>query len=66
MKAGAGLGTLLARRSIGAEAIEILQGELGERRELPVGELLSRARRSRAVRPSAVAVSDEIRVDRER
>jgi plasmid stability protein len=57
-----------SRRSIGATAIEILQGELRERRELPVGELLKRARkvRSRAVRSASVSVADEIRADRAR
>jgi plasmid stability protein len=57
-----------SRRSIGAAAIEILQSELRERRELTVGELLNGARsvRARAVRPAAVPVADEIRADRER
>ncbi len=57
-----------SRRSIGAAAIEILQGELRERGELTVGELLKRARkvRGRAVRPADVSVADEIRADRER
>jgi plasmid stability protein len=57
-----------SRRSIGAAAIEIIQSELRERRELTVGELLDRARsvRARAVRPAAVPVADEIRADRER
>jgi plasmid stability protein len=57
-----------SRRSIGAAAIEILQGELRERSELTVGELLKRAQkvRARAVRPSSVSVADEIRADRER
>jgi plasmid stability protein len=57
-----------SRRSIGAAAIEILQSELRERGELPVGELLKRARnvRARAVRPATVSVTDEIRADRQR
>jgi antitoxin FitA len=57
-----------SRRSIGAAAIEILQGELRERSELTIGELLKRARkvRARAVRTAAMSVADEIRVDRER
>jgi antitoxin FitA len=57
-----------SRRSIGAAAIEILQSELRERRELTVDELLKRARklRARAVRPATMSVADEIRADRER
>lgn len=57
-----------SRRSIGAAAIEILQGELRERSELTMDDLLTRARkvRARAVRPAAVSVADEIRADRER
>jgi antitoxin FitA len=57
-----------SRRSIGAAAIEILQSELRERRELTVGELLQRARkvRARGVRPATASVVDEIRADRER
>jgi antitoxin FitA len=57
-----------SRRSIGAAAIEILQGELRERDELTVDELLERARkvRARAARPATVSVADEIRADRQR
>jgi hypothetical protein len=57
-----------SRRSIEATAIEILQGELRERGELTVGELLKRARkvRARAARPATVSMAEEIRPDRER
>lgn len=59
-----------ARRSIGATAIEILRSELGERRELPVEELLARARdiRGRAARrrDAKATVVEDLRADRER
>jgi antitoxin FitA len=57
-----------SRRSIGAAAIEILQGELRHQPELAIGEVLSRARkvRARALRRAAVSAADDIRADRER
>lgn len=57
-----------SRRSIGAAAIDLLRRELRDREQVPVGELLVRARRVRARSHGggSVTVADEIRADRER